>query len=831
MQAPRFINLPNNAVKRLKIHSLLPEMPTMPTMETYLSKVRELYPDKMLLEKLSRNDILTFLMISVIHATTEHQLAKFKSALHFIEIILSQKLNKNFRIESLAFEDEADLVIYFSDGIKAEAFQPDIISSREYCVTPDIFRQLHLVANAIIINLNNNQDPKSKHIFKHIKRIIFKKTLWDSHANIDYRINIEFSYCFIVGDDGKECFINEQCPFTHTFRNYSQTTRIHPTDFSFYNAFLSFEQSISIGDITRFELIMRFELNFLKNVIYLVNVGDSFHWKIENTLDYIMNAWINHLIFPGFDEGCVFEIANNPNHIQMNIHQYGKCVRTIYLKKMISSFTRWWFVLGLSFSDFFKVEMIDFNLFLNQDLLNFFYQRYHKKKPFCLLHPKQNPEHYYKNELFCSYQGVYFIRDWFRNCPDRPYPTFILKWAELENRFQNCHICVNHDFFQIIMGTTDLRFLKNLVLFSYFGVIPAPEKIASSSKDSRIVSSPSSSYIELDVYFTIFTDIPTRGGTISGAMIDFPQLNLSFEKFYKIRFNLNFIPPNNGNVRFSIWSVDIITQERDNILFEMNLDEIKIFRFVKTEQFQNKFFFYGESNNIWGPVKFNDSLKIFEDANFIPTCFEEYNLQRKIELQAKKNVNQFLFPAVTKSTSSGKDRQKISESDLLSNNNNMSFFFILQNNIDLPPETIEDQKKKNLLYVNSYLPGRKKNFLIKCRTLAEFQIVDLFTYDRLDYLISLDKITLPKTNRYFFNFFMHPDLRNLDLPPSVPQNIIMIKNINGRKEREYLGIKPHNASANSISSVSGTECNSITFFTLTEINTEKKFLKILFTED
>ena len=192
-------------------------------------------------------------------------------------------------------------------------------------------------------------------------------------------------------------------------------------------------------------------------------------------------------------------------------------------------------------------------------------------------------------------------------------------------------------------------------------------------------------------------------------------------------------------------------------------------------------------------------------------------------------MNQLLFAPAPRVPSVHRDSSKITEADLLDHNENWSFFFILQNNVDLPPETIEDQKERNLLFLNTCLPGKRRNYILKCRTLYDFQMAAVFQYDALDYLISQNKISLPRTNRYFFNFFMRPKMEHLNLPQSIPVCILMILKADGKKKRMYIGLKPANALCNDIEAVLGSQFQSATFFTQTVLGGEKKFFKILFT--
>ena len=837
MEPIRFVDIFGNEINRFQIQHSFEKKPSRSIVEQYIEELRKLYPKLMIHDDVNKNDVLTFLIMSLVNVTSEeNRLSRFTFALYFFDLILSQNRPRCVSIESIGFENDSELTLYFCDSINETVFKENKIdgtSTTSFSIDARLIREYHLIANSIMGNLNYCDTELALKTVEGVKKISFRKTFWDCYDGIDYQVEIEFSYLAAENEKGKVVFINDQHPFIDCFINYSQNSTIYPTDFDSFNAFLTF---YTLSDKNSKPLrrnsgpIMKFEFNFLKNVIYLVHDPDPTDLSFKKEWTYIFNGWINHLIFPGFQERYYFQFLDRKKP-KCKIIRDRRCERSFNMKRSMFSF-QMWFVLKPSFSECFRSKMIEFNTFLNQDLINVFCTRYQRKQPYCLPHPRKNPEKYYTNTLFYSYKGVYFIDHWMTLDETQYMPGFMIQWAGLENRFTECHRCDHNDPFEEIdltNSTLTTPFLNEILLFSYFGIIPSKENPYSSSRalqpsSSNIVRSPD----PIDVNFTFFIDIPTKGGTIAGAMIDFPKLNISFDQRYQLKFELKYISPSNTTVEFAIWYYDK-TNGLNIIMFHQKLEESFCFCFGKMD-ISDKVFYYGEIDIIWGKCEFNDSPVIFENIEFTPECVINYNIQRKIELESKKFKNQFLFGiGPQQSIKSGKDSKRMSEADLLDDGTeNWSFFFILQNGLDLPADTIRDQDERHLLFLNTSLPGKRKNYVLKCRWMSQFQMGALFQYNDLDYLITQNIFTLSKHNRYYFNFFMHPKMDHLHLPQTIPIQIIMILVSKGTAKRQYLGIKPSNASVNGDVFIMGSAYDSVTFLTQTLIGGEKEFLTIVF---
>ena len=467
-----------------------------------------------------------------------------------------------------------------------------------------------------------------------------------------------------------------------------------------------------------------------------------------------------------------------------------------------------------------------------------------------MLHPSKDPEKSYRNKLFFSYKGIFFLQDYYSQDVEKgPFNVLFNILSQFENPFTNCDKCKKYDAYSkslIHFNPTKEYISKSLfrqyILCVFFELplnltLPSVSHLFEPSSSNDV---PHQEPIVNDVrliQFILFNDLPSKGGTISCEMNDFPILNFQPSAKYEFLFNLKYLSLKKQDelesIAFAIW-VDYCDGDKRILLTQKLSNEIEKIVFQPPYNPTNIQYpiYYGELENyvIWGKCSVSPSYSpsiLIEKSDEVPDCVKEFNLSLLLTTEMKRCTNHFQLSNLPPSPSSSKTHLNTHDLELEINHKQSkihSFWFVLQNNITLSDEIITDQKKRSTVYENTYLPKQKRNFYLKCVITDDFSHPK-FPLEAHDFLIDQSEIELEKRNKFFFNFIADPSIDLSDLPQSIPSMIY----IKYKSKLSILNLKSSFEKAIETNGLFGHEMGNVSFYSITNFNKETKFLTVIFT--
>lgn len=854
MSLSRFSNLRTNILDFELFDENFVDVPfSYSLLEECFERFEKKIDDIQRIMKILSKDVLKRLMNSILIKETDNyrRCKMFSFALYFVDIYAQQKQNRDYRITSISYTFKNTLSLSFADSINqsVKTFEtkkpnPSVI------VNAELFKKHHIVANSIMINFNTNKKlPKmcQKH---NIFVIEFTKSFIDSkvvrYEEDLYVVELASQYVF---DESIGKFKSNQSSKYEIFENSDYVGVSDPFNYDHNNMLLFFNQLEKYTDNnghirTKKKLIMVFEINFLKNVLYLrgTHTRDirSHDWR------YILNHWLNHIIYPGASEGNHFEISKKDDNYILSIMKGQTVLRHMWMKNDRFRDNNMWFFLSNDFNMIFRQVHYDITQIFNQDIFNSFLEIYQKKKPFCPLHPTIDLQKVVLNNVFNAYRGVLFIGPY----GDNQFETCqIFKDLSIfENPFHNCKKCVKYEKTFVEYCKTTQHQLRELYLRSVFMFKNvkfseprrSQESVASSSNTRQSDPNPSED-TQINLNFIIYNDLPSKGGSVMINFVNFPLLTLRYAPYsFQITFDLKYLPfckqEEYKFVKFGIWGVDhgiahpsvfhesMLHPDRP---VKIRFDKSMAHLFSPHASYSEMF--YGELEGFipWGKCEIKDDMTadFIRDINYTPECVKEFHLQQSIDTKMKRSINQLqlsdLPPLSTTSLSIHESSSDI-ESEVLHNKFKIqSIWFILQNDLNLPPEVMESQIERGALYTDPYQRASKKNFYIKMMITDAFNIPQL-SDNHFENLINSDSFELPQENKYFINFVYHPLLRERDLSNSVPS---YLKCSYGTKT---FMVPLKDLTASLMDGFFGHQAKNITIKTITNINVETEIMKFLF---
>ena len=742
--------------------------------------------------KIMQKDILKILFLSIIKFETNHDIivSKFTSMIYFLELIAQQKQDKNFRITCVKFTTKNSVELCFSDCFNIVASSTGSNSEHaSFFINAELFKKHHDISNSLIVNLNQQKEVLNNLRDCHIGHVSFTKSFYDtvSFFNTEQIYLTKLSFDYFLSHD---IFRNIQNPPFEIFDNFKSTSDFHPLSFEHLNCFLRFYKSMhdKHKDMV-FVNLMTIEINFLKNVLYSIPFYNDIALLNNRDWHYILNMWINHIIYPGYTEGINFLVTQKNDNYIISIMKKKKCLRHIWLRGNRFKDDSMWFFLSDDFNHIFYQRQMNVSDFLDQDLLNDFHSIYQSKKPHCLLHPTVELEKVCRRKLFTSYRGIFFLDNYGESSSERN--QFMKDLSLFENIFKNCKKCTTHfSSHDWMLITNDSRKLQNLYLSSLFLYQPISiikqsrkqtEQVTAAASSSEIFTDPDEPTV-VNITFIVYNDLPSKGGTATVEYVNFPKLNFVYDKItYEISFDLKYLPPTKQDeykyIKFGIWG------KKNNFCTlihsqHMNPEKKLQFKFkYDSHDFLEDFseIYYGEIENYnnWGicqMVPFG-SVNLIEDIKYIPNCVIFFNQKAKLDRKMKTCVTQLQLSDLPHTSTSLPIHDNIlyTEQEILHEKFKIqSIWFILQNGIDLPSEIIQDQKQRNAMFFDPYKPFEEKNYFIKFAITDGFKLPKL-SNDPYENILNTSEIELPKNDKYFINFVFHPSITDKDISENIPK--------------------------------------------------------------
>lgn len=636
-------------------------------------------------------------------------------------------IKKNIFFNAMKWITPNELGLFLSDSFSSRVYQRPMkqkpISFEQF--TSSRYNATRLFCDKFIDDVNKKIEYLKSHLETMKKISIIKRYIDNVDNNI---MKIEFKFCFEFVDKLQRFVIlNEidsqicnKCVVSFVCLN-SETLECEHV--------LSFDINLSCG-------IMRYNSDLSRD-IHKFNIVQ---------LNYIFNQWINHMIYPGFNETCRFVIYNSSKRKPIQ-NTFFVCM--MYQNRLERSYVfhhniscLW--ILNYDFFD--NVKYCDFNVLFNPTHIDNISLEFKKKKK-CYNHSRDIVVD--KNGYIYANKGVLFI--------DREHETFddpfFERWFELHNMIYECH-CKDEPGINTSFKNAANSLSKNKInvdeffedmFFKDFCTLDSHDFLLTdtSIKKQDIVIPKMS---QIDIVLFVLKDLPSNGGIVTHNSINFPTIQIVEENIYSVVLNTSFLPAtvveNHKYTKFYIWYEQ--EDHRKKVIFERELvcDSGEFVFSIPQKSGLTKLC-YGEiDQTIWGfcevytREQYMDNsigFSLFINDRYVPDVVLKSSLEEKIDQKIETNLNGLRFlPEASSSFVSEKIKKYV--------------FFILEPYTIVDDKNMIEKMSRNLIYTNPYaqnsmmktfviryaevFEGEFKNCDEKCSDIGEFIQLspDLFEY-------------------------------------------------------------------------------------------------------